>query len=235
MIETLTPAPDPQAASSHSLLERVRDTFVAPARLFGSFRRQAPWIDVLALATMVGAIAVAAEPAEFYLDQMENPVDRRGVPVEITSPPEQIVLWGRVMALFSALVGHPMLAFGLAGVLTLIFRVARGGEGSFREYLAIACHGLLILSLGMLVANGLRAFSGDAGLLPTAGSLAGLSPTGVLGAVLHGLNLFTLWMLATVGVGVAAIESRVTSWGATTLLWGGYLALTVTVALLVRG
>ena len=48
-----------------------------------------------------------------------------GTPVEITSPPEQIVLWGRVMAVFSALAGHPLIGFAAAGLLTHRERVLR--------------------------------------------------------------------------------------------------------------
>src|SRR5690606_29449060 len=95
-----------------------------------------PFAGVLALATAIAAGAVAMEPGEYFLNQMEDPVTRRGAPVEITSPPEQIVLWGRMMGIFSALVGHPLLAFAGAGILLLLFRVLLRGSGEFRDYLA---------------------------------------------------------------------------------------------------
>lgn len=224
-----------QSSPAGSLLGRARDTFIAPARLFSSLGEQAPWVGVLALATVMAASAIAAEPAEFFLRQMEDPVNRRGAPVEITSPPAEIVLWGRVMAIFGASVGHPMLAFGLAGLLALIFRVIGRGEAPFRRYLAVASHGLLIVSAGMLVAVLLRAVTGNAAALPTVGGLLpGLQPSGWLRGVLDGLNLFTLWMLAVLAVGVATMEHRVTAARATALLWGGYGLLVVTTSLLFR-
>lgn len=232
MTDTLADAPAGRPETAPPLGGRIRDTFVAPTRLVAVIRERAPWLDALGLATAMAAIAVAAEPAGFYLDQMEDPVNRRGVPVEITSPTEQVVLWGRVMALFSALVGHPMLAFAAAGVLTLLFRVIARGEGSFRQYLSIASHGLVILSLGMLFANVLRALTGDPALLPTVGALSGAASDGLTGGVLHGLHLFTIWMLVMLGIAAAALEPRLRRGTATAWLLGGYVALVVTGAAL---
>ena len=234
MIDSAPPAPATSTHPSAPLPARIRDTFFAPRRLFAGLGDSPPWVGALGVATAVAAVALAAEPAQFYLDQMADPVNRRGAPVELTSPPEQIVLWGRVMAVFSALVGHPILAFALAGVLTLVFRIIRGGEGTFRQYLAIASHGLIIASVGLLVANLMRAVSGNPALLPTAGGLAGLEEGSVVAGILHGVNLFTLWMLVAVAAGVAAIERRVTLARASTLLLGAYLILVVTGAAFFR-
>lgn len=227
----MTSVPGEEAAASPPLLARVRATFFTPRRLFDTFSNRPPWVDVLGLATFVAAVAAAAEPAEYYLSQMENPVDRRGVPVEITSPPEQIVLWGRVMAMLSAIVGHPMLALAGGGVLLLFFRVLARGGGSFRQYLAVASHALLILSAGMLVTNVVRLALDAPNLLPTVGVLLGLPASGLVGATLQGINLFTLWMLAVMGAGGAAIGGRPTTLGATAWLWTAYLLLNVIRAL----
>lgn len=228
------PAPAPSPAPSAPLAARIRDTFFAPRRLFGGLGADPPWIGALGVATAVAAVALAAEPAQFYLDQMEDPVNRRGAPVELTSPPEQIVLWGRVMAVLGALVGHPIIAFALAGVLTLVFRLIRGGEGTFRQYLSVASHTLVIMSVGLLVANVMRAVSGNPALLPTAGGLIGMGEASTLGRILNGVNLFTLWMLVAVAAGVAAIERRVTLARASALLLGAYLILVVTGGVLFR-
>lgn len=234
MIDTAPPAPASISAPPAPLAARIRDTFFAPGRLFAAMSSDPPWIGALGVATAVAAVALAAEPAQFYLDQMAEPVNRRGAPVELTSPPEQIVLWGRVMAILGAMVGHPIIAFAMAGVLTLVFRLIRGGEGTFRQYLAVASHTLIILSVGLLVANVMRAVSGDPALLPTVGGLAGMGEESVLGRILNGVNLFTLWMLIATAAGVAAVERRVTPARASALLLGAYLILVVTGGVLFR-
>ena len=234
MPATASPIQD-SPAEMRSLLDRVRDTFVAPSRLFAAFGGEPPWVGAMMVATVIAAVAVAAEPAQFYLDQMEGAVSRRGTPVEITSPPGQIVLWGRVMAVFSALAGHPLIGFAAAGLLTLVFRVIGRGEATFRQYLAISAHALLIVSAGMVAAVLLRLVLGGPEALPTIGTLTGAGSEGWLGGVLHGLNLFTVWTLVVLALGVAAVERRVTRAAATTLLLGAYLVVVVTGAYLFRG
>lgn len=234
MIETPTAAATAPAATSPSLTERVRDTFFAPRRLFASLGNDTSFGAVLVIATIIAIVAVAAEPAEYFLAQMEDPVNRRGAPVEITSPPEQIVLWGRAMAVLSAIVGHPLLALAGAGLLTILFRAVGGGGGQYRRYLVVATHGLLISSVGMFVAVLLRMLSGNVDAMPTVGMLLGVAPGGIVADILHGINLFTLWMLSVVAFGVAAIEPRVTPRGAAALLWGVYGVILVTLAVLFR-
>ena len=234
MIDSVTSAPAPPVEESAPLVQRVRDTFIAPGRLFASFGQYPPWVGALGVATVVAAIALAAEPAQFYLDQMEDPVNRRGAPVELTSSPEQIVIWGRAMALLSALVGHPILAFAVAAMLALVFRLIRGGDGAYRQYLAVASHTLIITAVGLLVANLMRALSGNPALLPTPGGLLGLGQGDVVSDILYGVNLFTVWMLVAVSVGVAAIERKVTTRSAATLLLGAYFLVVVTGAMLFR-
>lgn len=222
-----------QSGSPRPLLARVRDTFFAPRRLFSAFGANPPWVDVLSVATIAAGLAVIAEPAEFFLAQMEDPVTRRGEPVEITSPQWQIVLYGRMLAGFSAVVGHPLIAFGIAGFLSLIFTLIGRNPIDFRQHMAVACHGLLILSAGMLVAVALRRLTGDLSALPTLGSVLRLDADGSwLERAAHGINFFTLWMLAVMGLGVETLGRGVTRVRATGLLWGGYGVLAVTLALL---
>lgn len=232
MTEMATSALEAPGSIRPTLWRRARDTFLAPGRLFRGFDASPPWLDALGLATVIAAVAVAAEPADYFLNQMENPVDRRGVPVEITSPPEQIVLWGRAMAMLSAIVGHPLLAFGSAGLLMLMFAVIGRSGGTYRQYLGVASHGLLILSAGMLLTNVVRLLADAPSLLPTLGALAALPDTGLVAGTLHGVNVFTLWTLAVLGIGAASIARGVTTASATALLWGGYLLLAVTGAIL---
>jgi Yip1 domain len=220
--------------SRFPFLERVRDTFIAPARLFARFGEAPPWADVLALATLLGIVAVVAEPPEFYLDQMNDARTRRGEPVEIVSSPGQVVLFGRMMAALSGLVGHPLIAFAMAGALTLAFTVIGRGKVGFRRYLAVAAHAMLILSAGMLVALLLRRITGDANALPTLGTLLPVEGQGWGARVLGGINLFTVWTLGVIALGVAELERRLSRAGAATLLWGGYGAAVVMAALLFR-
>lgn len=203
---------------------RVLDTFVSPVRLFRRFGDWTPWFGVLAISTAVAMVAAATQPPDVFLDQMEDPVNRRGAPVEITSPPEDIVRWGRMLATFSALVGHPLIAVALAGGLTLIFTVLGGGRVPFIRYLALVSHALLIPALGTILVVAARTITGapvDSGL----GSLAaGGGLQGGAAEFVRGIDPFHLWMLAVIAVGVAMLDGRRSRGQALAILLGIYLA-----------
>ena len=201
-----------RASADPGLLTRIARTFVSPARLFVGFHDGSPWVGVLAISTLVAMVSAVFLPAQHFLARMEEPVNRLGRPVEVTSSPEEIVRWGRYLEAFSALAAHPMIAFGLAGLLLLLFTVLGRGRGTFRQYLAVASHALLITAVGALVAIALRLSTGDFTAQPTVARLLGFMGPGVAGnAFLDALNVFSLWMLVVLGVGVAALNGRA-SW-----------------------
>lgn len=212
--------------------ERIVATLAAPRRLARSLRERPMWPDALLLTTALAAVVAAAQPAAVYLEQVENPVTRLGEPVEITSAPEQVVTWGRLIAAFSALPGHPMIALAVAGLLYLAFSLLGRGPATFRHYLALASHALFIFVLGGLAALPLQWATGD----PGAGfSLAALSPAlaDAGSRLVRGLaaaDLFTLWTLAVLGVGSATLNGRRSPAPELLALGGAYLALLVLTA-----
>lgn len=126
------------------------DTFVAPRQLFATFREQAPWFGVLVIVTLAAVVATTAIPDQAFVEQTRGATDRLGRPVTVTSDAATIGHWGRLLAAFSALVFQPMLAFGLAGILTLAF--SRSGQAvRYPQYLAITVHAMLIPALGTLL------------------------------------------------------------------------------------
>lgn len=205
-----------------ALLPRLRETFLSPRRLFRGFGEEAPWLDVLLISTAVAALTWALQPGDVFLEQMRHPVTRMGEPVVLSSPPAEIVRFGRWNAVLSALVGHPVLAFSIAGVLTLVFTVAGGGAAGFRQYLAVAAHALLIPAAGSLLA--LAAAAAGAAAPWSGGWSAGEA---LVPRTLAALDPFVLWMLIVTGVGVEQLDRRRSLGGATALLLLLYLAVSV--------
>lgn len=220
---------------ARALAARALATFVAPRRLFAAFDERTPWFGALFLTILAAMAGAAAQPDEFFLGQMEDPRNRLGRPVEITSGPAEIVRWGRYLAAFSALAGHPLVLLGLAGGLTLGFTLLGGGRGTFREYLPITAHALLVSGLGTLVAVAMRLASGDWAADPTlAGLIAPLLPAAGGSWLLAAVNPFTVWTLAVLAAGVAAVDGRRSWRSAAAVLIGLYLALALLAAFLTR-
>lgn len=221
------------APAAPTLPRRIADTFVAPRRLFAGFRQEAPWFDVLLLSTAAAVAAASLLPDEFFLAQVENPVDRLGRPVVVTSSPAEIAHYGRYMAMISALVGHPILAFCLAGVLSLVFTVLGGGRASYRQYLAVVSHALLIPALGTLLLLGARALGHTYDSFNLALLAPGLERGSLALRLLAGIDPFVVWMLLVAAVGVAELDGR-RRWGsAAAILVLFYLFFDLTTALFI--
>lgn len=239
MLDSLPhPAPSPGAvemAPARPLFERVRDTFIAPARLAAGLRQAPVWPDALAISVVVAMLLVLAVPTDVFVGFTEGATDRLGRPVEVTSSPEAIGFYGRLLGMMSALVYQPMFALGLAGVLMLTFTVVLRGRAGFTQYLALAAHTLLIPALGGLAMLPVQAIRGTAVQLTPALLLPFVDPHGALGAVLGAVDLFTVWMLVVAGIGASVLNNdRTARDQAVRLLVGGYVVLAVAVALLTR-
>jgi hypothetical protein len=215
------------------LPRRVLQTFVAPRELFQGFREDAPWLGPLLISAVVGMLVFLATPREVFVEMMEGATTRRGKPVTITSDPETIAHYGRLLGMFSTLVMEPIMSFVVAGALALLFSVLLRGEGTYRQYLAVTTHASLVTSLGALAAIALATLRG--------GTLESVTPAlllpsalreGVAYRILSALDLFTLWALVVAGLGVSMVNRRRSWASAAGILVGIYLMLALTVALL---
>lgn len=219
------------AVEAAPLGERIAATFASPARLIELIRPRPRWVDVLIISTGVAMIAAAMLPPETFLEASRDAVSRRGTPVEITSSPEEIVRWGRYLAMLSAAVGHPLIAFALAGLLTLAFSIVVDGRNTFVEHLSLASHALLITAVGTVVGLLLGIFAGSEHAHPSLGLLVPFMASGSpVREVLSLISPFTIWMLVVIGVGVGRLDRRRSPATAVAMLVGGYLALALALA-----
>lgn len=210
------------------LHRRVVETFVAPAPLFRRFRASAPWVDALVLVLGLSVIVLYLLPADIWVRQAEEAALRGEV--ELTSPPETIARYGRILAAMGVVMAQGITILLVAGILLLVFTVLLRGTARYQQYLAITAHAFLISAFGTLLTVPLQYLTGDpdARLSPA----LFLSPADAwLRAFLQTLDLFTLWTLVVVALG-ASIVNRRPGWGASTaILLAGYLAFTAGVSM----
>jgi hypothetical protein len=213
---------------------RVIATFLGPRVLFEQIRNgHTPWLGPLLISTAVALILVFGIPEAEFVSQMEGAVDRRGRPVEVSSAPADIVRYGRFLLMMSALVFQPIAAFVMAGALAMTFSRILGGQATYRQYLSITTHALLITALGKLLAFPLILWRDDPEARFSLGLLAPI-PTlpGAVATALHAVDVFTLWALIVAALGISIVNPG-RSWASTgALLVGSYLALVVVVAAL---
>lgn len=213
-----------------SLPRRVLDTFVSPGVLFADFGARPPWIGPLAISTVATIAAFTAIPSKLYVEQIRQGL-QNGPQTGAAPDPESIVGIARIGALVSAAFSPLLSALLAAGALTLVFGVLLGGAATFRQHFAAAAHAALIPALGALLTLPLWLATGS---LETRLSLSlvtpFLDPESPSHRVLEGLEVFTLWWIAVLALGVAALNRNI-GWGkAAAILFGVYLVILVAVA-----
>jgi hypothetical protein len=211
----------------------VQSVFSRPRQLFGSFGEDAPWVGPLALSVIAGVLVIALLPNSVFYEAMQGATTRKGVPVEITSTPAVVAAFERVRLSMGVVATQPLLALIIAGTVSAVARGVVGWGASFRQYFAVTAHVLLISAAGAVLALGVQAATGDWGWQP---SLAALLPgaEGMAVRVLANVNPFTVWMLAVLGVGVAAVNQRERGWLPAALLVAAYLLVITGIAAIGR-
>lgn len=209
--------------SSAPLLERIKATFLNPGSLPALVRPGLPWLDVLLISTVVAVLSVAAVPDEFFTEPMEAPVSRRGEPVEVVSSPEVIANWGRALGMLATLGTHPVVAAVIAGAVTLLFVTFFRAPATFRDYLSLTAHVLLIPALGTILSIAARWIFGRP-LLPGFTTISG-EPRGALEAGLLAIDPFVIWMMIALAFAAHTLDPRRSRLQAALLLVGGYLVL----------
>lgn len=210
-------------AGTAGILARIRAAFTAPSQLPRLISPDLPWLDVLLISTAVAILAVNFVPAEAFVEPMREAVSRRGEPVEISSSPEVIAAWGRGMGMLATLATHPVVAAVLAGVFTLLFTTFFRGSATFRHYLSLTSHVLLIPALGTVVAILAQSIITGRGWIDALS--ARLGDGGFFGAVVAGVDPFVVWMLVALAFAVHGLDPARSRLQATLILLTGYLIL----------
>lgn len=137
---------------------------------------------------------------------------------------ESMAKWGRLSGAVFGPLGMLLGVFLTAGILALVFRVIMSGEAGFRQYLGVAGHASLITALGTVVMVPLWIATGD---MQTRLSLALLTPflepTNFLHRVLQGIDVFGLWWIAVLALGVSVLNRKFSGGTAAAIVFGVYL------------
>ena len=237
MTDTLTavpPAPPaPQEPDAGSFPRRVLDTFFSPVALFSRFGQRPPWVDVMALSVVLGAVAFLLIPTEVWVNTTEEALRQQGAQMPAGADPESMAGMQRVFGIISAVLMPWIFLAIQAGLLVLIFSVAMGGGATFRQYVGVVAHAGLVGAVGQLVALPIIIQKGVFSAGITLGALAGgMDAESFVYQFLNFLSVFVIWQCVVMGLGVAALNRRISAGTAVGVLLGIYLAVAALVAAL---
>lgn len=225
-----SPAPLNVFARFIGIITSPRDTYsrvVASPKWFGMFLLTAVIIAFGAALPMTTDAGKAAA-----VEQQVSTMESMGFPVS----DEQYAQFEKGTAILpyttaaSVVVGGLVMALVLAGIFFAVFNAAMGGDASYKQILAVLVHASVITALGQLFTGPLNYFRGAVG---SATNLLALLPmledTSFAGKLAATIDLFMIWWVVVLSIGLAVLYRRRTQPIATTF-FAIYAVIAVAVA-----
>ncbi|MDO8794159.1 MAG: YIP1 family protein [Vicinamibacterales bacterium] len=228
---------DPLPARVLGVLRSPRATLTAVA---GAPR----WAGVLVLTFLISTISTAAllqtEVGRVALvDQWERTASAFGQNVDDRqyAALEDASSHGTAYAAISSFASGPLLAFGLAALLLVVFNGALGGAATYPQLLAITAHASVILALRQLIAAPVN-YTRETLASPMTMTIffSMLDEASPIARLFGVIDLFVVWWLAVLAIGLSVLYRRPTRRVLMGLV-GAYvvLALLLVIAMAVTG
>jgi Yip1 domain len=218
------------------LLSRFIGIITAPGVTFRSVVDHPTWFGMLALscaisALLVGGFLFTTVGQDAWLDAAVAG-SWGDVNEQQYAAMERMKGFAGYLGIAQILIGVPFILLIVSGILFVIFNVIMGGNATFKQVLAVVVHTSPIAVLGQMITMPLNYVKGT---LTSATNLAVLLPmvaeTSFLGRFMGMIDLFLLWQLIVLAIGVAVLYKRRTGRIVATL-FGIYAVVAILVAII---
>jgi hypothetical protein len=219
-------APIPASAeASKGLLARVIGVFVSPRATYADVAARPRWFGALALSAVVVAggffIFLSSEVGkQAVLDQQTQLIESFGIKLndQAYDRMEAGIDRARYTTSIGQLIGIPLVAVIIAGIMLGIFNALLGGDATFRQVFAIVAHSTLITALQQIFALPLD-YVRETMSSPTSLSVFApfLEEDSFLARLLGAIDLFQIWGIVSLAIGLGVLYKRRTAPIATTM------------------
>jgi len=227
-----------------SLPGRMIAVLRSPRAVFRSVIARPVWLDVLVVSFAVslacGVVFMLTDVGrQALVDQLERTSLAFGQEVDDAQYArfEEVSRSGVGYAALRALAAGPVLACGGAALIFILFSGFGGGEATYRQVLAVTAHAGVVLALRQVVATPINyvreSLASPVTMTAFAPMLDEASPVArFLGAI----DLFVVWWLVVLAIGVALLYRRSARATAAAFV-GAYVgfAIVLAVAMIVSG
>jgi hypothetical protein len=132
----------------------------------------------------------------------------------------------------TVVVVFPIMSAIFAGILFAIFNAGLGGEASYKQVYSVYIHSGVIGALSAILSGVVNFFSGRVGSVTNLGALLPMLPEKSFGAHLLGtIDIFIIWSVVTLAIGLGVLYKRRTQPIAISLL-SVYAVIAIGIALL---
>jgi hypothetical protein len=216
-----------------SFVEKLINIFVAPSKVFQELMVRPSWMAPLLLIAlyvpMLQSVTFSSQRGQEAMRQemMKNPQASKMTPEQV----DKYLSVTKYIIPATTLVFIPVLTFVAAGIVYFLFSVILGGETTYKQTLSAWSHTGLIGLVGVAIQTGMIFLKGN---LSANTSLAAFLPfldeKSFPYHLLQVFDLFVLWQLAILSIGMGMMSKVGTKKAAITL----YSSLAV-VALIIAG
>jgi hypothetical protein len=198
------------------LATRFVGIITSPKETFASVVAHPRWLGMLLAVTIVIAVCTALPMTteagkEATLRTSVEQMESFGVTVsdQMYEQMRGRMWFAPYQTAIGVLIFSPVMGVIFAGVLFLVFNVAMGGNATFKQVFAVSCHASVISALQQLFTGPLNYFRGS---VSSATNLAALmpmvAPKSFLGRVLAMTDLFLLWYVLVLAIGLGVLYRR---------------------------
>ena len=213
--------------------------FVSPRATYAEVAARPKWFGVLALCTLVvvgGTFALLSTEVgqQAVLDQQERLMESFGVKLSDAQVEqmESRVEYARYTTAGGQIVGIPLVAAIVAGILLGIFNAILGGDARFKQVFAIVAHSGVINALQATFSVPLDYFRQTLSSPTNLGILAPFLEENTFAARLLGsIDLFQIWAIVSLAIGLGVLYKRRTTPIATTMFIVYFVIVTAVAAI----
>jgi hypothetical protein len=239
MTEPIAAAPD---GMSDNLLTRLAGVLFSPQATFGRIVARPRWFGALLVVTLVTcalmfALLSTESGRTAMLDQQvrQSEAFGRTINEQQYAQMEQMLPMMRYFVPASQLVGIPVVTMVIVGILIAVFNAMLGGSASFKQVAAVVTHSgavTLVQQLFIAPLNYARESMSSATNLGV--FMPFLDEGNILARFLGTIDLFIVWWLLVLSIGLAVLYRRKTP----PIFWsfmGIYVIIALIIAVAMRG
>jgi hypothetical protein len=225
-------------AAPKPLPARLIGVLTSPMATFQSIVPTPKWFGALAVTTLVVALFSALPMTtdagrQATLDQQVQAMKSFGVEVtdQMYEQMERRAASLPYTTAASVIVISPIFALIVAGLLFAVFNAAMGGEASFKQVFSVIAHAGVISALGAVFSGAINYFRGATGSVANLGALLPMLPEkSFIGNLLGTIDVFLVWYVVVLAIGLAVLYRRRTQPIALALL-GVYAVIALGIAM----
>ncbi|MDQ3068347.1 MAG: YIP1 family protein [Acidobacteriota bacterium] len=202
-----------------SLISRAIGIITAPRATFEKIVAAPRVGGALALVALIGAIAIGGFLStevgqQAWIDQsVEQQEAFSGQPVNDAGYQQLVTMapYAGYMGAAQMIISVPIMALLMGGILYAIFNALMGGTATFKQVMSVVAHSQIISALAFLVSMPINFAKGSMSGATNLGVLFPMLDESSFAARLLGMvDLFAMWWLVVLSIGLAVLYRRKT-------------------------